>query len=102
MTEDNLVQQEKFKRKGEEPTANIISMKLNEDDDQMIAIGRYMFCMESKSGVLKFLAHTGLKVLLAQLGADKMRYLTTERRKRYEQEKPDISKYLAKGNMNYD
>jgi len=83
--------------KGSKPA---IAIKLNDYDDLMISVGQYVFNMESKSGVVKKLAHIGLKVILTHLGAEEMHYFTNGERSRYIREKPDIEGYLQKGNHN--
>lgn len=74
-----------------------LPVKLNEHDELMLDVGMYILNMDSKSGVLKRLAHTGLKVILTQIGASEMHYLTNGERRRYMREKPDIGRYLRKG-----
>ena len=65
-----------------------IPVKLNDKNEEMLTIGMYAFNMHSKSGVLKELAELGLKVLLDQIGVEKMHKLTRGDRTRVIQEKP--------------
>jgi len=65
-----------------------ISLKLNEKDEEMIQIGGYVLNMHSKGGILKELAHIGLKVILTDIGAEKMHRLTRGDRIRLVHEKP--------------
>lgn len=73
----------------EENKKNILSIKLNEKDEEMLDIGCYMFNQHSKSGVLKDLAHIGLKVVQRDLGVDKMHKLTSGDRVRLIRKKPE-------------
>lgn len=75
-----------------------ISVKLNDEDKEMLSIGAYVFNMHSKGGILKELAHIGVKVILRDIGADKMHRLTRGDRVRLIQQKP---KCLEKVNPNY-
>jgi len=59
-----------------------LAVKCNDEDRQMILEGMYMLNNHSKSGVLKVLAHVGIKVLRAQLGTEKLHYLTNPKRTR--------------------
>lgn len=65
-----------------------LSLKLNEQDENMVAIGGYVLNMHSKGGILKELAHIGLKVILTNLGVDRMHRLTRGDRMRLVHEKP--------------
>ena len=73
-----------------------LTIKVNETDEQMLEIGRYILNLESRSGVIKRLAHIGLKVLLTNIGADQFHYLTNGERTRYIRDRPDIESYFAK------
>lgn len=73
-----------------------LPVKTNELDDNMIAMGMYMFNMHSKSGVLKMLARDGLKVLLAQKSMDEWHYLTRGDRTRVEHKRPSNTNFLEK------
>lgn len=75
-----------------------IAIKLNEYDELMLQCGMYVLNMDSKSGVFKLLAHTGLKVILSNFGAKTMHYISNGERRRYMRERPDIEGYLRKGN----
>jgi hypothetical protein len=73
-----------------------LSVKLNKVDKEMIAIGMYALNMHSKSGVLKELADIGLKVLLDDLGMEKMHYFTSGDRVRVIHSKPQLHHYREK------
>ncbi len=73
-----------------------ISVKLNEKDKEMIAIGGYCLNMHSTSGILKELAYLGVKVILDQFGMDRMHYLTRGNRTRLIIEKPKIYHFQKK------
>ena len=73
-----------------------ISVKLNERDKEMIAIGSYALNMHSQSGVLKELAGLGLKVILGNLGMEKMHKLTRGDRTRLIYEKPKMYHFSEK------
>lgn len=75
-----------------------LSVKLNDRDEEMLSIGMYAFNMHSKSGVLKELAELGLKVILNDLGADKLHYLTRGDRTRLIHNKPRMHYFSEKGN----
>lgn len=79
-----------------------LAIKTNEHDELMLDIGQYVFNMDSKGGVLKRLAHIGLKVILTNIGADMMHYLSNGERRRYMRNKPDLEAYLRKGNIDFD
>ena len=87
------LEKKKFVRYGAEVTKKPISIKLNEKEEEMIALGQYMLNMHSKSGVFKELAEIGLKVLLDTLGAKKMHYLTRGDRTRLIYEEPRLKHF---------
>lgn len=72
-------------------------IKLNDEDLELIELGKYMFNMDSKSGVMKELARVGLKVLLTNFGMDRMHYITNGERCRLIREKPNLKYFLQKG-----
>ena len=74
-----------------------LAVKLNDHDELMVECGQYILNQDSRSGVLKQLAHIGLKVLLTQIGGSELHYLTNGERRRYMREKPDFDRYLRKG-----
>ena len=74
-----------------------ISVKLNDKDREMIAIGKYALNMHSDSGVLKELAEMGLKkVILGELGLDKWHKLTRGDRIRLIYDKPRLYHFYEK------
>lgn len=76
-------------------------VKLNETDEEMLAIGMYALNMYSKSGVLKMLARMGLeKVILDNLGMERWHYLTRGDRNRIVHEKPKLKHFYGKGVTN--
>ena len=74
-----------------------ISIKLNDENEEMIEIGGYCFNMHSKGGILKKLAKIGLKVILKDFGAEEMHYLTRGDRTRLVLEKPKYKHFSEKG-----
>lgn len=91
------IEKEIFRKYKLDDSKKPLSLKLNDKDEEMIAIGMYMFNMHSKGGVLKELAETGLKVLLAQHGMDKFHKYTRGDRIRLIHEKPKNLRYFGKG-----
>lgn len=79
---------------------SVLSIKLNEKDEEMIEIGSYCFNIHSKGRVLKELAELGLKVILTNFSADKMHYLTRGDRTRLIHDKPNI-KHFSKNVSDY-
>lgn len=74
-----------------------ISVKLNDKDREMIAIGKYALNMHSDSGVLKELAEMGLKkVILGELGLEKWHKLTRGDRIRLVYDKPKLYHFYEK------
>jgi len=79
--------------------AEVLSLKLNEIDEEMLSIGMYAFNKHSKGGVLKDLARLGLeKVVLGTFGMDELHKLTRGDRTRIVHERPILNHFSGKGN----
>ena len=82
----------------EDNQSNVISLKLNPREAEIVAIGAYCFNMHSRGGVLKELAEMGLKVILNGLGMEKWHKLTRGDRRRLIHDKPILKHFNEKGN----
>ena len=72
-----------------------LSLKLNAKDKELIKLGMYALNMHSRGGVLKELAHIGLKVIRNDLGLEKLHRFTSQRRVRLIQEMPESLQKVA-------
>lgn len=78
-----------------------LSVKLTDKDREMLDIAGYAFNMTSKGGILKELSRLGFeKVVLNDLGVDRLHYLTRGDRERIVRRKPQFKHYNEKGNTN--
>ena len=67
----------------------------------MLSAGMNMFNMHSKGGVLKKLAHIGLRYYLATQSIDEWHYLTRHDRGKLVHERPDMDKYMSPARKRY-
>lgn len=81
----------------------VLSLKINEKDEELIKIGQYSLNMISRGGTLKELARLGLEeVILNGLGVERWHYLTRGDRARTVHETPRIRHFKHKGNTKYE
>jgi len=85
-----VIEKQPFRKYNTDDKAAPMPVKLNKKDELMLKVGMYALNMGSKSGVLKFLAHRGLKVLLRDFSMDSLHYLTRGDRIRVIQERPEM------------
>lgn len=93
-----LIQEEKFKRKDFDKKDDFVTIKHDKDGKlkEILDIGRYALNIHTNSTILKDLAEIGLKVILNEIGVEKMHRLTRGDRRRLEHEKPNYVHFKPK------